>query len=323
MSIQSLEGGLAQTALPPYGVIADGATLEPGAGPAVSSDAISLSPAQPETGSNLDQASMLSPLSGMLTQLMQMLQSMLGNSSASFAGMPGQCSPYNGQGSGTCAPGGDGIAHGAEQYFSSAQGQDEGDPHLTFNGAKWNSMVSHPNLLQSNSVPGGYRVSTQVGNPNAQGITRNKSAQILLDGGRTTVGLNGEGQPSIVRNGENIPISPGQTVNLGHGSSVTCKQDGALCVDSHNAAGGQISTTLSTKKGGVDVAVNAQNVDLGGALVRGQKISPGPEPAPTPTTSGSPGQYLQPPIVPPEPFALTQPASYEQPNAFQQPETYE
>jgi hypothetical protein len=323
MSIQSLEGGLAQTALPPYGAIADGATLEQGTGPAASSDAISLSPSQPETDSNLDQASMLSPLSGMLTQLMQMLQSMLGGSSASFAGMPGQCSTYGGQGGGNCAPGGNGIAHGPEQYFSSAQGGDEGDPHLTFNGTKWNSMVSHPNLLQSNSIPGGYRVSTQVGSPNAQGITKNKSAQISLDGGRTTVGLNADGQPSIVRNGENVAIAPGQTLKLGNGTSVTCKQNGSLCVDSRNAMGGQISTTLSTKKGGVDIAVNAQNVDLGGALVRGEKISPGPSPVPTPTPGGPPGQYMQPPIVPPEPFQLTQPASYEQPATYEQPAPYE
>jgi hypothetical protein len=141
MSIQSLEGGLAQTALPPYGAIADGATLEQGTGPAVSSDAISLSPSQPETDSNLDQASMLSPLSGMLTQLMQMLQSMLGSSSASLAGMPGQCPTYGGQGGGNCAPGGNGIAHGPEQYFSSAQGVDEGDPHLSFNGLTDNLLA--------------------------------------------------------------------------------------------------------------------------------------------------------------------------------------
>jgi hypothetical protein len=181
-------------------------------------------------------------------------------------------------------------------------------------------MVSHPNLVQSNSIPGGYRVSTQVGSPNAQGITKNKSAQISLDGGRTTVGLNADGQPSIVRNGENMAIAPGQTIKLGNGTSVTCKQNGSLCVDSRNAMGGQISTTLSTKNGGVDVAVNAQNVDLGGALVRGDKISPGPSPVPTP--AGPPGQ-VQPPIVPSEPFQLTQPTSYEQPATYGQPEPYE
>ncbi len=121
---------------------------------------------------------------------------------------------------------------------------------MSFNGSKWNSMASHPNLLQSNSIPGGYRVSTQVGSPNSRGVTRNQSAQITLDGGSTTIGLNGDGQASIIRNGQSVPISAGQTLNLGNGTTVTCKQNGSLCVDSRNAMGGQISTTLSTKNGG-------------------------------------------------------------------------
>ena len=259
MTIQSLEGGLAQSALPPYGGAAESAALEQGTGPGVSSDAISLSPAQPATGSSLDQASMLSPLSGLLSQLMQMLQSLMGGTT-NFANLPGgECPPTGTQGGTRC------LTNGNEQYFASAQGGDGGDPHLSFNGSKWNSMTSHPNLLQSNSITGGYRVSTQVGSPNARGVTRNQSAQITLDGGSTTIGLNGDGQASIVRNGENVPISAGQTVNLGNGTTVTCKQNGSLCVDSRNTMGGQISTTLSTKKGGVDVDVNAQNVDLGGA----------------------------------------------------------
>jgi hypothetical protein len=186
-------------------------------------------------------------------------------------------------------------------------------------------MVSHPNLLQSNSIPGGYRVSTQVGAANARGVTRNQSAQVSLDGGRTTVGMNADGQASIVRNGENMSISPGQTLKLGNGTSVTCKQNGALCVDSRNAMGGQISTTLSTKNGGVDVGVNAQNVDLGGALVRGDNASPGPgpSPVPSPTPGGPPGEYVQPPTVPPSPYQLPQPQSYEQPGSYEQLPQYE
>jgi hypothetical protein len=311
MTIQSLEGGLTPTALPPYAAGDGAAAPEPGTGLAVSNDAISLSP-QPATDPNLDQASMLSPLSGMLAQLMQMLQSMMGGGSPQMAGAGGQCAPYGGGQCGNGYP-----ANGNESYFASAQGGDEGDPHLSFNGTKWNSMQSHPNLLQSNSIPGGYRVSTQVSAPNARGVSRNQSAQITLDGGRTTIGLNGDGQASIVRNGENLPISPGQTIRLGSGTSVTCKQNGTLCVDSRNTMGGQISTTLSTKNGGVDVGVNAQNVDLGGALVRGEPIQPGPSPAPSPTPQGSPGQFVQPPIMQPPimqaPFELPQePASYEQ-----------
>ena len=213
---------------------------------------------------------------------------------------------------------------GDEQYFASAQGSDDGDPHLSFNGAKWNSMQSHPNLLQSNSIPGGYRVSTQVTNANARGITRNQSAQITLDGGRTTIGLNGDGKASIVRNGENVPIAPGQTVQLGSGTTVTCKPNGALSVNSRNAMGGQISTTLSTKNGGVNVNVSAQNVDLGGALVRGQSVSPPPSPLPSPTPGGPPGQFVQPPIMQVPPYETQPPAYQEQPAMYQeQPTQYD
>lgn len=320
MTIQSLEAGLAQTALPPYGAGQDGAmALEQGAGTAAPSDAISLSPQQPATDSSLDQASMLSPLSGMLAQLMQMLQSMMGGSSPSLPGT-GQCGLYGGNPSGSnCSPNGD------EQYFASAQGSDDGDPHLSFNGSKWNSMQSHPNLLQSNSIPGGYRLSTQVTNTNARGVTRNQSAQITLDGGRTTIGLNGDGKASIVRNGENVPIAPGQTLQLGWGTTVTCKQNGTLSVNSRNAMGGQISTTLSTKNGGVDVDVSAQNVDLGGALVRGQSVSPPPSPVPSPTPGGPPAQFAQPPIMQIPPYEMTQPPAYqEQPAMYQeQPTQYD
>ncbi|HEY1681427.1 MAG TPA: hypothetical protein VGF98_07330 [Candidatus Tumulicola sp.] len=320
MTIQSLEAGLAQTALPPYGAGQDGAmALEQGAGTAAPSDAISLSPQQPAANSSLDQASMLSPLSGMLAQLMQMLQQMMGGSSSALPGT-GQCAPYGGNPSGSnCPPNGD------EQYFASAQGSDDGDPHLSFNGSKWNSMQSHPNLLQSNSIPGGYRLSTQVTNTNARGVSRNQSAQITLDGGRTTIGLNGDGKASIVRNGENVPIAPGQTLQLGSGTTVTCKPNGALSVNSRNAMGGQISTTLSTKNGGVDVNVSAQNVDLGGALVRGQSVSPGPSPVPSPTPGGPPGQFVQSPIMQVPPYEMTPPSTYqEQPATYQeQPTQYD
>jgi hypothetical protein len=136
MTIQSLEAGLAQTALPPYGAGQDGApALEQGTGTAAPSDGISLSPQQPASESGLDQASMLSPLAGMLAQLMQMLQSMMGGTSSGLPGT-GQCAPYGGNPSGSnCSP------NGNEQYFASAQGSDDGDPHLSFNGLSANLVA--------------------------------------------------------------------------------------------------------------------------------------------------------------------------------------
>ncbi|MGC1381819.1 MAG: hypothetical protein WA814_12450, partial [Candidatus Baltobacteraceae bacterium] len=99
---------------------------------------------------------MFGPLMGILQQLMQMLQSMMGYG-------------CNGSSYGGCPP------YGNQQYFQNANGASEGDPHLSFDGSKWNSMASQPNLLDSNSIAGGFRISTQATPPNAKGATWNQS----------------------------------------------------------------------------------------------------------------------------------------------------
>ena len=43
-----------------------------------------------------------------------------------------------------------------EQYFQNASGGSVGDPHLSFNGKTWDNMGSQPDLLHSDSIPGGY-----------------------------------------------------------------------------------------------------------------------------------------------------------------------
>jgi hypothetical protein len=66
------------------------------------------------------------PLMGMLSQLMQMLQSLMGyGGSTSPFGSNGGCPP---NGNGSCAP------YGNEQFFQNATGGSQGDPHLSFNG---------------------------------------------------------------------------------------------------------------------------------------------------------------------------------------------
>jgi hypothetical protein len=89
--------------------------------------------------------------------------------------------------------------------------------------------------------------------------------------------------------------------------------------------GGQISTTLSTKNGGVDVDVSAQNVDLGGALVRGQSASPPSSPLPSPTPAGSPGVFAQPPIMQIPPYEMTEPPTYQEQSTMyqEQPTQYD
>jgi hypothetical protein len=231
-----------------------------------------------------------------------MLQSMTGyagNGSAN-GGSPYGPSQYG------CPP------YGGEQFFSSATGGSNGDPHLSFNGNTWDNMTSQPDLLNSDSIPGGFQVSTSVTPPNARGVTWNQSATVSMNNGQTTVSLNNAGQPEIQTFGQNVQIADGQTVSLGNGASVTRNQNGSLTVLAQNGYGGQISTTLTASGHGVNVDANASNVDLGGALVAGaqqppirtpvdEPISPpvfGPINGPIPTPIGG-GPIESPPIFGP------------------------
>lgn len=271
MSIQPLDGQVGPSSLSAFGAFGDGAgTLSQAGGQGtLSGDAISrmVPPWLAGTVSNPAQTALFGPLPGLLQQLVQMLQQMMGGSYGS--GYPyggGYCPPYGGS---PCSQ----YGSGNETYFQNASGASEGDPHLSFNGQKWNSMVSHPNLLDSDSIPGGFRISTQVTSPNERGVTKNQSATVSLDGGRTQVSMNNQGQATIDRNGQNVAISAGQTVRLGNGASVTENQDGSLVVDARNGYGGNIQTTLAAQGKGVNVDVTAHDVDLGGALVRGSQGS--------------------------------------------------
>jgi hypothetical protein len=207
------------------------------------------------------------PLMGILQQLMQMLQSLMGSAGCS--------SPYGGYGS--CQP-----RNGSERFFQNATGSSDGDPHLSFNRAQWNDMASQPDLLNSRSCPGGFRVSTQATPPNVKGVTWNQSATVSLNNGATTITMNNNGEPSITSYGQTLSVGRGQTLALGDGESVKCEQDGALRVTAQNAQGGQISTTLSVRGNGVDVDTTADDVELGGALVNGYEGQPGPGPLPGP-----------------------------------------
>jgi hypothetical protein len=256
------------------------------------------------------------PLASMMAQLMQMLQMMMGSygsglgSAASSplgspygsAGLPGTGLPSTG-----CPPGGSTCPnYGNEQYFQNASAGSNGDPHLSFNGNTWSSMVSQPNLLNSDSFQGGFQVSTQVTPPNANGKTYNQSATVTLNGGATTVSMNNSGQANIQEYGQNVPIGAGQTVQLGNGQSVTCNQNGSLTVNAQNGTGGSIATTLTAQGPGVNVDVSAQNVDLGGALVAGGQNTTGatapPLPNPLlpllPANASLPNPLLQNPLQP-------------------------
>jgi hypothetical protein len=219
---------------------------------------------------NPAQTALFGPLPGLMQQMMQMLQWMMSSL---------QGAPY-GSGASCTAP-------GNEQFFGSASGASQGDPHLSFNGNKWNSMASQPDLLDSDCIPGGLRVSTQVTPPNAKGVAWNRSATVSLNNGATTVSLDRDGQATIQNLGQNVAVAPGQTVSLGNGASVTRNANGSLSVVAQNGSGGQITTTLGVNGQGVDVSVSAQNVDLGGTLVNAAQTPTPPQP-PVPPFPGMP-----------------------------------
>ncbi|MBV9403432.1 MAG: hypothetical protein JO018_06850 [Candidatus Eremiobacteraeota bacterium] len=199
--------------------------------------------------------SLVQQLVGLLQQLLQMLSG--GNVAQSGYGNSGGTNP--------------------EEYFNQANGASQGDPHLSFSGvdanshfetSRFDSMTDHPNLLDSNSIAGGYRLSTKVGAPLANGTTLNQRATISTNFGRTNVSMNGDGSVSISRCGKQEPIASGQTLNLGHGEAVTKNTDGSLTVVNTNSQGGRIATTLRPNSaGGVDVSADAHGVNLGGDLV--------------------------------------------------------
>jgi hypothetical protein len=309
MYVQPLEGSLGPNSLSSLaentqeGPLFGGAAA-PAAGDNISrlvppwlNDGAAASPYGEASYDNPSLQGLFGPLMGMLAQLMAMMQSMMGygGCTSPYGGNGGCGSSYAGNGS--CQP------RNAEHFFQNATGSSDGDPHLSFNGAKWNNMASQPDLLNSHSFSGGYRVSTQVTPPNSKGVTWNQSATVSLNHGATTITMNNNGEPSITSYGQSLSIARGQTLQLGEGESVTCEQDGALRVTAQNARGGEISSTLSPSGKGVDVDVTAHDVDLGGTLVNGDGAQPGPEPLPWPGPM-------------PQPYMFAPSSSVVQPVAF-------
>lgn len=162
-----------------------------------------------------------------------------------------------------------------QTYYTNASASSTGDPHLAFTGTQGNgasrqtrfdSMSGHADLLDSGSFAGGYRVSTQVTQPGANGVTYNREACVTSNFGQTRVSLDDEGHAKILANGRAVSIGQGQTLDLGNGETVTRNADGSLGVTEVNGMGGRITTRLSENSAGVDVNVKAQNVALGGDL---------------------------------------------------------
>lgn len=169
-----------------------------------------------------------------------------------------------------------------EQYYTNASGGSNGDPHLSFNGSAWDNMGSQPDLLHSDSIPGGFQISTQTTPPQANGVTYNQNATVTTNNGQTQVSLDKNGNATITQNGNSYNIQPGATYDLGNGETVQRNANGSLAITCTNGSGGQVTTTMTQNGNGVDVNAQANNVDLGGALVNGQN------------GTAQPGGYRQP-----------------------------
>jgi hypothetical protein len=174
----------------------------------------------------------------------------------------------------------------ASQFVNNATFSSTGDPHLAETGSTsdangnaqsvnnhFDSMTAHDNLISSQDFSGGYRVSTAVTQPNANGVTLNQSATVHTNDNQNTVTMNNDGSFAITQNGQNISLSPGQSTTLSAGEQVTRNANGSLTVAEQNDGGGTISTTMQTNgSGGVDVTTNVQNASVGGDIA-GQRAS--------------------------------------------------
>jgi hypothetical protein len=198
-------------------------------------------------------------MSGILSQLLAIVQQLL-----SAIGMGGAFGGLFGN------------SQTPQPYFESATASSTGDPHLAFNGTasnggssqtRFDSMIGHTDLLDSDSFAGGYTISTSVTKPAGNGVTYNRKATIATNFGATQVSLDRNGNATILQNGQTISLANGQSLSLGNGETVTRNADGSLVVRDDNGMGGTIATTLSENGQGVDVNAQATRVDLGGDLV--------------------------------------------------------
>ncbi len=157
-----------------------------------------------------------------------------------------------------------------------------GDPHLSVSGternangsttsvsSKFDSMVSHEDLFSTHDFGDGFRVSTAVTQPSANGVTQNASATASMAGGRESVSMSNTGAISVIDHGQAVALTPGQSIALSGGQQVSQAANGSVSI-SEAAFGETLTTTFAQNgSGGVDVTAQGQNVTLAGALITG------------------------------------------------------
>jgi hypothetical protein len=217
-------------------------------------------------------------LSGLVATLQQLIGTLTGqNGAANGAGSPscgnGGQAPCANVGAPPWAPG------GPQQQFQDADVSSTGDPHIATTGTavgpngdravdqRWDSMASHGDLVHSNQIQGGYRVSTDVTQPGANGLTFNQSATVHTNFGQDAITMNRDGSFAIYDDGRQAALGKGESATLSGGERVTANQDGSLVVDASNRHGGTIETTMRANGMGVDVTTHAHDIALGGDAI--------------------------------------------------------
>lgn len=173
----------------------------------------------------------------------------------------------------------DGLGDGGpQQRFTNLDVSSTGDPHLAAVGTRsgncepavndhFDSMTAHDDLVHSSDVESGYRVSTTVTQPDANGITWNRSATVHAGGDWDRVTMNRDGSSAITSGGDPVQLDAGHSLQLSGGETVTRNKDGSLTVDATGVDGGTIATTLRASGNGVDVTTHAQNIAVGGDVL--------------------------------------------------------
>jgi len=243
-----------------------------------------------------------STLTGLLGGLLGVLQQLLG----SLTGSAGNGYGAGGYGGG-CAPGGyaggtgygGGVGNGPPQWLPPYQVSPQqrvgdmeitstGDPHigesgtvLGRNGAatqvsqKYDSMAAQPDLVDSAWIAGGYKVSTTVTQPNANGVTYNQTATVTANDGLDDVTMNRNGSYTVVDAGSQVQLAKGKSLTLSGGETVTANADGSLTVAATNGQGGSISTVLKANGTELNVETHAHDIALGGEVMnRGRLKTP-------------------------------------------------
>src|SRR5437660_462867 len=165
-------------------------------------------------------------------------------------------------------------------------------------------MTSHDDLVHSNQIEGGYRVSTAVTAPDPNGVTSNDSATVHTNFDQDAITMHRDGSFAVFDDGDQVELGRGESATLSGGETVTANQDGSLTVNARGAHGGTIATTLRGTGGGVDVTTHAHELALGGdAIAHGAPKPPGaPHPPGMPNAHGGHHHRHTPvkPVIPPE-----------------------